>query len=37
MMSVMFLIIAAVIAAPFALCMAGIYSSFMESLGKEVN
>jgi flagellar protein FlaJ len=34
MMAVMFLIISAVIAAPFALGMTGIYSSFMESLGK---
>ncbi|HEX7468271.1 MAG TPA: type II secretion system F family protein [Methanobacterium sp.] len=34
MMSVMFLIIAAVIAAPFALGMIMIYSGFIESLGK---
>jgi len=34
MMAVMFLIISAVIAAPFALGMTGIYSSFMGSLGK---
>jgi archaeal flagellar protein FlaJ len=34
MMSVMFLLIAAVIAAPFALGMAMSYSSFIESLGK---
>lgn len=35
MMAVMFLVISAVIAAPFALGMIGIYSSFMESLGKS--
>ncbi|MGL6298234.1 MAG: type II secretion system F family protein [Methanobacteriaceae archaeon] len=35
MMGVMFLVISAVIAAPFSLGMVGIYSSFMESLGKE--
>ncbi len=34
MMSVMFLIIAAIIAAPFALGMIMIYSGFIESLGK---
>jgi flagellar protein FlaJ len=34
MMSVMFLIIAAVIAAPFAMGMIMIYSNFIESLGK---
>lgn len=34
MMAVMFLVISAVIAAPFALGMTGIYSSFMTSLGK---
>ena len=34
MMSVMFLIIAAVIAAPFALGMITVYSSFIQSLGK---
>jgi len=34
MMAVMFLVISAVIAAPFALGMTGIYSSFMGSLGK---
>lgn len=34
MMSVMFLIIAAIIAAPFALGMITVYSSFIESLGK---
>ena len=34
MMAVMFLIISAVIAAPFTLGMVGIYSSFMTSLGK---
>ncbi|MCL2687525.1 MAG: type II secretion system F family protein [Methanobrevibacter sp.] len=34
MMAVLFLIISAVIAAPFALGMVGIYSSFMSSLGK---
>jgi archaeal flagellar protein FlaJ len=34
MMSVMFLLIAAVIAAPFALGMAMTYSSFIESVGK---
>ncbi|MBI5679962.1 MAG: type II secretion system F family protein [Methanobacterium sp.] len=34
MMSVMFLIIAAIIAAPFALGMAMTYSGFIESLGK---
>jgi len=34
MMSVMFLIIAAIIAAPFALGMITIYGSFIESLGK---
>ena len=33
-MAVMFLVISAVIAAPFALGMTGIYSSFMVSLGK---
>jgi archaeal flagellar protein FlaJ len=35
MMSVMFLIIAAIIAAPFALGMITVYSSFIESLGKS--
>lgn len=35
MMSVMFLIIAAIVAAPFALGMIGVYASFMESVGKE--
>ncbi|MGL4669501.1 MAG: type II secretion system F family protein [Methanobacteriaceae archaeon] len=35
MMGVMFLLISAVVAAPFSLGMVGIYSSFMESLGKE--
>ncbi|MDR3063435.1 MAG: type II secretion system F family protein [Methanobrevibacter sp.] len=35
MMSVMFLIISAVIAAPFALGMVGVYSSFLNNLGKE--
>lgn len=35
MMSVMFLIIAAIIAAPFALGMISVYSSFIESLGKS--
>ncbi|MDR1722152.1 MAG: type II secretion system F family protein [Methanobrevibacter sp.] len=35
MMSVMFLIISAVIAAPFALGMIGVYSSFLANLGKE--
>jgi archaeal flagellar protein FlaJ len=35
MMSVMFLIISAIIAAPFALGMIMIYSSFIESLGKH--
>jgi flagellar protein FlaJ len=35
MMSVMFLIIAAIIAAPFALGMITVYSAFIESLGKE--
>lgn len=34
MMSIIFLVISAVIAAPFALGMIGIYSSFMEDLGK---
>jgi flagellar protein FlaJ len=34
MMSVMFLLIAAIIAAPFALAMIMTYSSFIESLGK---
>jgi archaeal flagellar protein FlaJ len=34
MMSVMFLVIAAVIAAPFAMGMIMIYSNFIESLGK---
>ena len=34
MMAVMFLLISAVIAAPFALGMTGIYSSFMGSFGK---
>ncbi len=34
MMSVMFLIIAAIVAAPFALGMIMIYSNFIESLGK---
>lgn len=34
MMSVMFLIIAAIIAAPFALGMITVYSSFIEALGK---
>jgi flagellar protein FlaJ len=34
MMSVMFLLIAAIIAAPFALGMIMTYSSFIESLGK---
>lgn len=34
MMSVMFLIIAAIIAAPFALGMITVYSGFIESLGK---
>jgi flagellar protein FlaJ len=34
MMSVMFLIIAAVVAAPFALGMITVYSSFIQSLGK---
>jgi flagellar protein FlaJ len=34
MMSVMFLITAALIAAPFALGMIMIYSNFIESLGK---
>ena len=34
MMAVMFLVISAVIAAPFALGMTGIYSSFMVSFGK---
>lgn len=34
MMAVMFLVISAVIAAPFALGMTGIYSSFMADLGK---
>jgi flagellar protein FlaJ len=34
MMSVMFLIIAAIIAAPFALGMITVYSTFIESLGK---
>jgi len=34
MMAVLFLVISAVIAAPFALGMVGIYSSFMTSLGK---
>jgi flagellar protein FlaJ len=33
-MSVMFLVIAAVIAAPFAMGMIMIYSNFIESLGK---
>jgi flagellar protein FlaJ len=33
-MSVMFLIIAAIIAAPFALGMITVYSTFIESLGK---
>jgi len=35
MMSVMFLIIAAIIAAPFSLGMITVYSAFIESLGKE--
>lgn len=35
MMAVIFLVISAVIAAPFALGMIGIYSSFMTSLGKD--
>jgi flagellar protein FlaJ len=35
MMSVMFLIISAVIAAPFTLGMVGVYSTFLISLGKE--
>jgi flagellar protein FlaJ len=35
MMSVMFLIIAAIVAAPFALGMITVYSSFIESLGKS--
>ncbi len=35
MMSVMFLIISAIVAAPFALGMIMIYSSFIESLGKH--
>lgn len=35
MMSVMFLILASVVAAPFALGMVGIYSSFMLNLGKS--
>ena len=35
MMSVMFLIIAAIVAAPFALGMIMIYSGFIESLGKS--
>jgi len=35
MMSVMFLIISAIIAAPFALGMIMIYSSFIESIGKH--
>lgn len=34
MMSVMFLILASVVAAPFALGMVGIYSSFMMNLGR---
>lgn len=34
MMSIMFLIIASTIAAPFALGMVGVYSSFMVNLGK---
>ncbi|WP_297981723.1 type II secretion system F family protein [uncultured Methanobrevibacter sp.] len=34
MMSVMFLVLASVIAAPFALGMVGVYSSFMQELGK---
>ncbi|KZX16268.1 bacterial type II secretion system protein F domain protein [Methanobrevibacter cuticularis] len=34
MMAIMFLIISAIIAAPFALGMVGIYSAFMEELGK---
>ncbi|MDR0911258.1 MAG: type II secretion system F family protein [Methanobrevibacter sp.] len=35
MMSVMFLIISAVIATPFALGMVGVYSSFLTNLGKN--
>lgn len=34
MMSIMFLVLASVIAAPFALGMVGVYSSFMQELGK---
>ncbi|MDR2623556.1 MAG: type II secretion system F family protein [Methanobrevibacter sp.] len=36
MMSVIFLIISAVIATPFTLGMIGVYSSFLASLGREV-
>ena len=35
MMSIMFLVLASVIAAPFALGMVGVYSSFMIELGKS--
>ena len=34
MMSIMFLVIASTVAAPFALAMVGVYSSFMMELGK---
>ena len=34
MMSVMFLVLASVVAAPFALGMVGVYSSFMMNLGR---
>ncbi len=34
MMSVMFLVVAAIVAAPFALGMIMVYSGFIESLGK---